>query len=162
MRMKSRQNRGAMIDAHVPSRLPKLSPWIVLAGIVAALPLAGAEVVQLPAFRPGMWKFERTVETRTGGAPTTFSNTKCADPTAEMKKRNALFLSQKCVIAPLQREGNLYTFSAQCTVQGKTVNSLTLLTVDSPTAYHLQINSHGEGPATKEAVVATRVGDCKK
>lgn len=45
-------------------------------------------------------------------------------------------------------------------VLGVPVESTSVMTVDSASAYRINIQSKGGGKATKETLVAKRIGDC--
>ena len=130
--------------------------------IVAVLLFAGlAAADELPALRPGMWEFIRTVAPA-GGKPQTLQNKKCADPTEQMKSQNAMFEKSGCTFSPVQKSGNRYTFKATCTVQGDTFESTTVMTFENEGAYRLDIESRHGKQATQETLTARRVGDCPK
>jgi hypothetical protein len=114
-----------------------------------------------PAFRKGMWQFTRTVEGQgAGGKPVTMTSKKCADPSADMKRMKESLSKQGCKFTAPTVNGNTYTASSECIVQGVPVQSQSVVTVEGDSAYRLQITSSGGGRSTKELLIAKRVGEC--
>ena len=115
----------------------------------------------LPALRQGMWKFERTV----GGEK--IESTKCASPTEDMKTMNVKLEKSGCRITPVKKSGNVYTYTADCSMKmptGATMSnrSTSVMTVISESSYRIEIDAVTDGQASKEQLVAKRVGDCTK
>ena len=116
---------------------------------------------ELPAFRQGMWKFERTV------GKEKFEVTKCTSPSEDMRKQNAMLEKGGCRFSPVKKSGNVYTFTADCSIKtpsGAAISSRTtsVMTVESDTAYKIEIDGVTDGQTTKELLVAQRIGDCNK
>ena len=138
-------------------------PWVV-ASVAAgvALFLAGApRAEEPPAFRHGLWQFDRTV----GGQK--LQTKECTNPTEDMKQQNALLTKGGCKFTPSTRAGKTYTFSAECTINAPggapvTARSTSVLTVESDAAYRVEITTTGAGTSTNETLLARRVGDCAK
>jgi len=115
----------------------------------------------LPALRQGMWKFERTV----GGKK--IETTKCTSPTEDMKTMNATLEKSGCRFTPVKKAGNVYTYTADCSMKmptGATMNSrsMSVMTVAGESSYKIEIDVVTDGQASKEQLVAQRVGDCTK
>ena len=115
----------------------------------------------LPALRQGMWKFQRTV----GGKK--IETTKCASPTEDMKKMNATLEKSGCRFSPVKKSGNVYTYTADCSMKmptGATMSSrsASVMTVASESSYRIEIDVVTDGQASKELLVAQRLGDCPK
>ena len=130
----------------------------ILAGLATMSPAAMAE--DLPVLKPGLWEFKRTVRGEIG-KPLTLDSRKCTDPTADMKKTNAMLAGQGCKFSAVARSGNTYSFSARCQVQGAQYESRSTMTVDGSSAYRVEVTSTGTGPGTKELLVARRIGECR-
>ena len=69
--------------------------------------------------------------------------------------------------SPTQRVGNAYTFTAECTIGAAgaapvTARSTSSMTVDSDSAYKVEITTTGAGTSTNELLIARRIGDCEK
>ena len=143
--------------------------WFVVLPVVAlaaVLAMTFATVVfadPWPTLRPGMWEYQRTmVRSDHPGKPIVVTKRKCGSPTEDMKRQNAQFTAAGCQCSPVRRAGNTYTFTAQCSMAGMQVQSRSTLTVESPVAYRLYVESREGGATSKETLIARRVGDCAK
>ena len=108
-----------------------------------------------------MWKFQRTV----GGKK--IESTKCTSPTEDMKKMNAMLEKSGCRFSPVKKSGNVYTYTADCSMKmpsGATMSSrsTSVMTVESDSAYRVEVDVVTDGQSSKERVVAKRIGDCTK
>jgi len=115
----------------------------------------------LPALRQGLWKFQRTV----GGKK--IETTKCTSPTEDMKKMNATLEKSGCRFSPVKKSGNVYTYTADCSMKmptGATMDSrsTSVMTVAGESSYTIEIDVVTDGQSSKELLVAQRVGDCTK
>ena len=133
----------------------------VTAVLLSALAPGPVLADDLPALRQGLWKFQRTV------AGKTIETTKCASPTEDMKKMNAKLEKSGCRMSPVKKSGNVFTYTADCSMKmptGATMNSrsTSVLTVESDSSYRLEVDAVTDGQASKERLVAKRVGDCTK
>lgn len=125
------------------------------------LVVAASALADLPPLRKGMWEFKRTVEGQgAGGKPVTLTNKKCTDPTADMKRINELLTKQGCKFSQVSSKGNTHSFTSSCQVKGVPMQSRSVVTVQSDSAYTVQVSSSGGGRSTKETLTAKRVGDC--
>jgi len=124
--------------------------------------LCGAAVADdLPALRQGLWNFQRTVNGKK------IESTKCTSPTEDMKKMSAKLVKSGCRLSPVKKSGNVYTYTADCSMKmptGATLNSrsTSVLTVESDSSYRLEVDAVTNGKASKERMVAKRIGDCPK
>lgn len=144
------------------SRLPVPRGCRVAAFVCGAMASAATLADELPVLAPGMWEFKRTVESQgAGGKPMNVENRKCTDPTAEMRKSNDMLAKQGCTFSPVSKSGATYTFTSDCRIQGVRYQSRSVITVESASAYRVDVTSSGSGPSTKEVLVAKRTGDCK-
>lgn len=114
---------------------------------------------ELPNFRKGMWEFNRTI-TDASGQTNTIVMKKCINPTDDMKKQNAMHTKAGCKLTPLTRSGSSYSFSSQCNILGISVQSKSVISVDSDAAYRIDVESQEDGAKTKERLVAKRIADC--
>ena len=127
---------------------------------VTALPCI-AIADDLPALRKGMWEFNRSVEDSTAaGKPMNMTNKKCADPTADMKKMNVMLAKGSCKLSPAVKSGNAYSFTYGCQVQGIPMQTRSVMSVESDSAYKVNVTSTAGARSTKEVLVAKRLGDC--
>jgi len=130
----------------------------ILISTLASTPVLADD---LPALRQGLWKFQRTVSGKK------IETTKCTSPTEDMKKMNATLEKSGCRFSPVKKSGNVYTYSADCSMKmpsGATMNSrsTSVMTVMSESSYKIEIDVVTDGQASKELLVALRVGDCTK
>lgn len=138
-----------------------LASIFATAALAAFVVAAPARAEEPPAFRQGLWQFDRAV-----GAQK-IETRECTNPTEELKRQNALLTKSGCSFTPTQRSGSSYTFSAECTVStpgaaSVTARSTSVMTVESDSAYKVEITTTGAGTSTQEMLVARRVGDCSK
>ena len=108
-----------------------------------------------------MWKFQRTV----GGKK--IETTECTSPTEDMKTMNAKLENSGCRFSPVKKSGNVYTYTADCSMKmptGATMNSRSssVMTVAGESSYKIEIYVVTDGQASKERLVAQRIGDCPK
>lgn len=129
---------------------------------LALLPLAAtlsAGAAELPTFRPGVWEYERQA-----GA-SKFVARECIDPTQEMRSHNASLEKLGCRISPLTQDGATYSYSSDCVMKlpsgASSWSTTSTLTVESETAYRMQVRETSQGRTTEQTVVAHRVEDCK-
>ncbi len=113
----------------------------------------------LPVFKQGLWEFKRSVDGG-DGKPVTLTNQKCTDPTEDMKKKTVSMAESGCQPSPVSRSGNLYSFSLKCTIQGIAIESNSVITFESDSAYKVDAESKQGSKSTREQLVARRVGDC--
>jgi hypothetical protein len=130
-------------------------PVFRLATLIAlALPIAQAE--DLPALRQGNWEYTRTVES----SKPPIKLQKCVDPAANMKKQSAAVTKGLCKVTPMVHTGNSYRFSATCTINGVPVVTSSVITVQSDSAYGIDVETQAGGKTSKEHLSAKRLGDC--
>lgn len=125
--------------------------------LVAVPAISYAE--ELPALRKGIWEFNRTVETAPGKTAK-LSKKECTTPFGDMKKNREDGMKAGCRFTPLTRSGNSYSFTANCKIGEVPVESKSVITIDSPNAYKIQVESRGGGKKSTELLVAKRVADC--
>lgn len=126
--------------------------------LVLASPAMTAMADDLPVFRKGLWEFNRT-DDASGGQPQTMKTQKCVDPTEDMKKQDQMLAQAGCKSSG-SRTGDKYSVSADCVVQGVAMQSKSVVTVESDSAYRIDVESQQGGKATKEVLIARRIGDC--
>jgi hypothetical protein len=118
-----------------------------------------------PAFRGGLWKFERTLETdgkptdrlQTSGLLIDRAATRCVNPTDALKAEFTPFQVGACNTKNLQKTDEGYVFQRVC---GEAAPIKTEISVKNDSAY-TEVNQGNIGKiSTKETIVAHRVGDC--
>jgi hypothetical protein len=115
----------------------------------------------LPVFRQGLWEFKRSVDGG-DGKPATLTNQKCTNPTEDMQKKTVSMMTAGCKSTPVSKSGNLYSFSLQCKIQGVEIQSRSVITVESDSAYKVDAESKQGSKTTREQLSARRLGDCPK
>ena len=150
-------------------RSAESSRWSVVLTVVAlaaALAVAFAAVASAdpwPTLRSGTWEYKRTmVRSDQPGKPIVVTKRKCGNPAEDMKRQNAQLTAAGCRFSPVRQAGNTYTYSARCSIGGVQMESRSTLTVESPGAYRLLVQSREGGATSQETLVARRVGDCAK
>jgi hypothetical protein len=144
------------------SRISGLTTRRIIAGAMAVGlatlgPVCRAE--ELPQFRKGVWEFNRTMAGPSGRTQTVATK-KCTSPTDDMKKQNDMLAKAGCKFSAVTRSGSSYTFTSQCSVQGVSAQSKSVISVDSDAAYKVDVESQQGGEKIKEILVARRIGDC--
>jgi hypothetical protein len=95
------------------------------------------------------------------GQPATLTNQKCTSPTDDMNAKTESMAQAGCQASPVTRNGNLYSFSLKCTIQGISIESKSLITFESDSAYKVDVESKQGSKTTREQLNARRIGDCK-
>lgn len=127
--------------------------------LLAALAMPALAADELPAFRAGLWEFRRSVDGG-DGKPVTLTNQKCTNPTEDMQKKTESMMTAGCKSTPVTKSGNLYSFSLQCKIQGVEIQSKSVITAESDSAYKVDAESKQGGKSTREQLTARRIGDC--
>ena len=130
-----------------------------IALLIASLALPAFAADELPAFRTGLWEFKRSVDGG-DGKPVTLTNQKCTNPTEDMKKKTESAAQSGCQVSPMSKSGNLYTFSFKCTIQGVSLQSKSVITAESDTAYQVDAETKTGGKTTRELLAARWISSC--
>lgn len=131
----------------------------IAALMACSIPLALA--ADWPAFKPGQWQFERTIEGM-GPTPQKVSRTECVDPTAEQAVQRGKLTKAGCTFSPTTQSGTTYRYSATCKIGGMNSTSNSVLEAKSTDAYTLTVDSITGDMKTHEVMTARRKGDCPK
>lgn len=119
-----------------------------------------ATAAEMPEFRQGFWEYERTL------GDSRFVAKECGDPAATMREHNASLTKLGCKLSPLVQQGSTYTFSSECAIKlpsGVYASSATsVLTVESDSAYRLDVRETNHGKTSEQTIVAHRVADCER
>ena len=128
--------------------------------MLLGLAFAATAAEELPEFRKGMWEFNRTIDAGTG-QPQVIKLQRCVSPTDDMREQNRQLVAAGCKATDVVKNGNVYSFTADCTIQGETMQSKSVVTVDGDSGYRAEVETI-QGPVmTRESLVARRVGDCE-
>ena len=114
---------------------------------------------ELPVFRAGLWEFKRSVDGG-DGKPVTLTNQKCTNPTEDMKKKTESMAQSGCQLTPVSKSGNMYTFSVKCTIQDVSLQSKSVITAESDTAYKVDAETRTGGKTTRELLAARWISSC--
>jgi hypothetical protein len=128
---------------------------LLLALSFTALPRP-ARADALPQLRQGKWHFLRTVNGRK------IEITRCTSPTDDMRRQSAMLEKAGVKVGAVKKSGSKYDFSAEGSVRGIRTRTHSVLTVEGPDAYRLEVDGVTDGRPTRETLVARRVGDCAK
>ena len=131
------------------------------AAVVALAASPSATADDWPVLRQGRWQFDRTIEGM-GPAPQKVQRTECVDPTDRFRRQQQQLAKAGCTFSPIVRRGDEYRYGALCRMAGTTTTSESVLTVTGPDGYTLRVASVVDGQATKEVLVAKRIGDCAR
>ena len=79
-------------------------------------PAAGSETsaVELRRFQPGLWEYRRTLVSGNSAKPQVSTVRKCADPSADIRKKIADLRKRNCQFTPLRRKQDHYLSSWIC------------------------------------------------
>jgi hypothetical protein len=139
--------------------------WLAIATTVlapAATSLAGADKIEPPIFRQGLWNFHRTVERiqhAPGGNAVLQQNrvTRCVNPNLAMSETFASHKVGSCSPSAPQKIDNKYIISNRCDYMGPV---RTEIAVESDEAYtEINVLTVGALPR-RDVVVARRLGAC--
>jgi hypothetical protein len=125
------------------------------------LATGGAAAADLPGFRHGLWEFNRTVNGQK------VASKECLNPTERMKAQNARLEQSGCKFSPMEKAGSTYTSTSECAMKmpgGNTLrsSSKSVMTVESDSAYQLQVTGTLAGEPSSEQLVARRIGECPR
>jgi hypothetical protein len=134
---------------------------VAVALVASLFALGSAHAEDPPAFRHGLWQFDRTL-----GAQK-LQTKECTSPSEELRRQNELLTRSGCKFTPTERSGNVYTFSAECKINSPgastvSARSTSVMTVDNDSAYKVEITTTGAGTSTEETLIARRIGECTK
>ncbi len=127
--------------------------------LLAAVALPALAADELPSFRAGLWEFRRSVDSG-DGKPATLTSQKCTNPSEDMQKKTESMVTAGCKPTPVDKSGNLYTFSLKCKLQGVNVQSKSVITYESDSAYKVDAESKQGSRTTREQLDARRIGNC--
>jgi Protein of unknown function (DUF3617) len=118
----------------------------VLATAALATPLiAGAQTVDLPARKAGLWEVTTTLE-KPKGVPA-FTSKMCLNSATDrdLLDYGLKLTAGKCRSLTAERQGQSYVIEADCTVAGAASKTKTVITGDFGSAYTLRMEGTVEG-----------------
>jgi len=144
-------------------------PWRVLVMLTlasvarAAEPAAApADLPELPVLKPGLWSFSLTENRYDEKNPRVRTMTRCADPAEEMRQKWRSLAGHACRFSPVAHEGSRWSYSSACNDKGRTLTIRSVIVADRDDGYRVDTSSHTPTQASREIVIAHRVGDCTK
>ena len=129
---------------------------VICTAFAANLALAA----DLPAFQAGYWSFSSTVSMPGANKPQVRTVNRCTNPGEDIRKKWETLAGHACKFSPIERAGNRYSYSSTCDRKGMSLSMKSVITVDSDAAYHAETESHTNKQASRETIVAHRVGTC--
>ena len=133
-------------------------------GLLALLPAADAQAVDLPVRKAGLWEMKMV---RTGSSVPDMTMQHCTDATTD-KQMSTTFSPGKetCAKQDVQKTATGYVSDSVCAVAGITVTSHAEITGDFNSAYTVKSTAHSErsgGPArdSTTTIEAKWLGACK-
>src|SRR6185295_16072988 len=126
-----------------PSPIKKIFLYLWISAGIYFISFSGiTRAEKMPVFRQGMWEFNRTIEnTSSPGKPQTIKNSKCTNPTDEMKKQKEMLSNLGCKVSSDSKGEKTYSFTADCKIQNTSVQTKSVITVENDAAYSIQIES---------------------
>ena len=133
-------------------------------GLLVLLPAAGAQAIDLPTRKAGLWEMKMV---RTGGSVPDMTMQHCTDATTD-KQMSTSFSPGKetCARQDIQKTATGYVSDSVCSVAGVSVTSHAEITGDFNSAYTVKTTSHSEGGPTgahdvSMTIEAKWLGACK-
>ena len=132
-----------------PPRTNHQKPWAL-----------GAAPVELPSFRPGLWQYRRTVTSDDSPGPRISMLRKCADPSAEIRKKLADLGKRSCQFAPLAYRRNRYVTSWTCPTPLGRTSFRAVLIVRGTAGYTDVSEMRTAEHLSRQKIEAIRIGEC--
>jgi hypothetical protein len=133
-----------------------------LAVAVAAVPLAlGAETLNLPPRKPGLWELSTKIE-KPQATPSLVAQM-CLDAATDRDLMDyALKLTDSsCTKLTSRRDGKTITIDAECSVRGKVGKTKTVITGDFQSAYTMRMEGTMEGRKGPQTMLSTQTATWK-
>ena len=135
---------------------------LLAAGVLAIPGGLGAQTLDLPPRKAGLWEIATTVE-KPRAAPSITAEM-CLDAATDREMmEEALKLSGTCKRLTTRREGKTLVIDADCTLSGKATQSRTVITGDFQSAYTVRSEGTMEGGKDKgpQAMLMTQTATWK-
>lgn len=144
--------------ASTPSGAP--APLTPPAASASRASAAVAAPVELPAFRFGLWEYQRTLMQGASPKANVTSMKKCVDPGAEMRSKMDTLKKRGCEFAPVKRHNDRYISSWVCQTQTGPLRFRDVLIVKDENGYQDVSETHSPQGVSQQKITATRLGDC--
>ncbi len=146
----TRDNETRQVARFTRQAVLPLSATMLLASL--------AQAQDWPALKKGRWDITRAMTA--GPAPSQTSSYKeCADPTPDMRNTYNDF-ARRCETSPVARSGGTYRYTTLCASPGGKVKSKYTITVESDSAYKMQIDVEQGGVKLQSLITARYLGSC--
>lgn len=145
---------------HATTRSGAPSPAGASSATASSASSAVAEPVELPAFRFGLWEYQRTLMQGTTPTPQVTSMKKCVDPGEEMRAKMDSLKKRGCQFEPLRRHNDRYISSWVCQTQTGQLRFRDVLIVKDENGYQDVGETHSPQGVSQQKLTATRLGDC--
>jgi hypothetical protein len=119
-----------------------------------------AKAVDLPAFQPGLWEYQRTVLTTADTNPRKSSVRKCSDPTSEIRRKLDELRQKGCQLSGPKSWGNRYQSTWRCPSASGPLIVRDTVTVNSETSYQDDNQINAGARITRSTIVANWLGNC--
>jgi hypothetical protein len=119
-----------------------------------------AAAVELPFFEPGLWEYRRTVVKDDSPGPQVSMLRKCADPSAEIRRKIAELGKRSCRFAPLAHRLHRYISSWTCPTPLGPTRFRAVLTVRGTAGYTDLSEMRTTEHVARQRIEAARIGEC--
>jgi hypothetical protein len=123
-------------------------------------PSAQAGAVELPALRPGLWEFRRTVAHEPPAKPQVATLRKCTDPGADIREKMLELKKKNCRFTPLTKRKDHYLSSWTCPTAYGPARFRQVLILKDPGSYEDMIEMRSGQQMSQQRIEATRLGEC--
>jgi hypothetical protein len=143
----------------------QLLAFAAATGLLALLPAADAQGVELPLRKAGLWEMKMV---RTGGSMPDMTMQHCTDASTDKQMRTSLVPGKEtCAKQDIEKTATGYVSDSVCSVTGFTITSHAEITGDFNSAYTVKATSRTEGAPsgvprdTTTTIEAKWLGACK-
>ncbi len=119
---------------------------------------ASAAPAKLPAFRPGLWEYRRTVAGDGHNKPQAMQT--CSDPSEDIQRKLGELRKKGCQFSPLTQHGNRFQSSWTCPTSNGVFEIRDVITVMSASSYQNINEVHDSTRTVRSTTVANRLGEC--
>lgn len=163
-----KKNKATVLPIHRNAARDK--DVTLFGSLVFAMALCLSGVVfaadEFPALKKGLWNYQRILSGEGMQAlPKSVASKRCADPSEDMRKQNAMLSALGCTLKPATHQDNRYSFLTECPASlGLATRMATTIIVDSDSVYRVTIDSEAnvgdQVIKSHEELTVTREHDC--
>jgi hypothetical protein len=126
--------------------------------IASVIGTASAFSAELPARKPGLWE----IKTSSGGANAAGQTIQqCVDAATDRMMQSGAYMRSTCPKRDVQKSGSSFTIDSTCTVQGKSVDTHSVITGSFDSAYTTTVTTQGASGGATVTMAARWLGPCK-